>query len=60
MNRIDDAERPQGLMADLESCSRPVRRLPNRRALDVLDQMYAYADMPSLAGQVETAYDHAA
>lgn len=60
MDRTDNAERPQGLMADLENRARPVRRLPNTRALDVLNQMYAYHDIQALAGQVESAYDHAA
>lgn len=60
MNRFDYADRPQGLMADLENAARPVRRLPNTRALDVLNQMYAYHDIQSPAGQVDSAYDHAA
>ena len=60
MNRSEHADRPQGLMADLENASRSVRRLPNTRALDVLNQMYAYHDIQAHAGQIESAYDHAA
>lgn len=60
MNRFEHADRPQGLMADLENRARMVRRLPNTRALDVLNQMYAYHDIQAPAGQVESAYDHAA
>ena len=54
------ADRPQGLMADLDHCARPVRRLPNTRALDVLNQMYAYHDIQSPVGQAASAYDNAA
>ena len=60
MNRFEHADRPQGLMADLENRARMVRRLPNTRALDVLNQLYAYHDIQAPAGQVESAYDHAA
>lgn len=60
MNRTNHADRPQGLMADLEDRAQPLRRLPNTRALDVLNQMYAYHDIQAPAGQVESAYDHAA
>lgn len=62
MNRTaqNAAERPQGLMADLDNCSRPVRRLPNTRALEVLDQMYAYHDIQPPVGQAASAYDNAA
>ncbi|MFC0340010.1 hypothetical protein [Paracoccus niistensis] len=60
MNRTDHADRPQGLMADLDNRARSVRRLPNTRALDVLAQMYAYHDIQAPAGQVDSAYDHAA
>ena len=60
MKRPDNADRPQGLMADLENRAHPVRRLPNARALDVLNQMYAYHDIQAPAGQMASAYDHAA
>ncbi|MDO5369204.1 hypothetical protein [Paracoccus sp. (in: a-proteobacteria)] len=53
-------DRPQGLMADLENTSRAVRHLPNTRALEVLNQMYAYHDIQAPAGQIESSYDHAA
>ncbi|MBB1490987.1 MULTISPECIES: hypothetical protein [unclassified Paracoccus (in: a-proteobacteria)] len=59
MNRTEH-DRPQGLMADLENTSRTVRCLPNRRALEVLNQMYAYHDIQGPAGQIESSYDHAA
>jgi len=58
MKRIEH-DRPQGLMADLENVMRPMR-LPNTRALEVLNQMYAYHDIQAPAGQIESAYDHAA
>lgn len=60
MNRTVNADRPQGLMADLDSCSRPVRRLPNTRALEVLNQMYAYHDIQTPVGHAVSAYDSAA
>lgn len=47
-------------MADLENTSRAVRHLPNTRALEVLNQMYAYHDIQAPAGQIESSYDHAA
>ena len=53
-------EQPSGLMADLEACARPVRRLPNLRALAVLDQMFAYHDMEEPVGRFSSAYDSAA
>lgn len=59
-NELSQAERPQGLMADLDFVTRPVRRLPNRRALAVLEQMYAYHDVEQPVGAAETAYDAAA
>lgn len=55
------ADRPQGLMSDLDHLTRPVvRRLPDTRALDVLDQMYAYHDAGKPIVTAETAYDVAA
>ncbi len=59
-NELSLAERPQGLMADLDFVTRSVQRLPNRRALAVLDQMYAYHDAEPPVGAAETAYDVAA
>ena len=56
---LSQADRPQGLMADLEFVTRPAR-LPNRRALSVLEQMYAYHDAERPVGAAETAYDMAA
>ena len=38
----------------------PVRHLPNRRALAVLDQMYAYHDQEPLTDVVDFGYDDAA
>lgn len=62
MNRNERhfADRPQGLMADLELGARPLRRLPNMRALDVLNQMYAYHEIQTPSGHAASAYDHAA
>lgn len=59
MTRTAD-DRPPGLMADLENAPRPVRRLPNARALEVLNQMYAYHDIQSPVGQAASAFDTAA
>lgn len=55
------ADRPQGLMADLDNLAvASVRRLPNTRALKVLDQMYAYHDIETPARHFAQAVDYAA
>ena len=65
---LDTDLRPEGLMADLEGCDRSARppvapaaiRLPNRRALAVLDQMFGYYDAEARPEMVDLSYDDAA
>ena len=62
------SDRPAGLMADLDICDRAARapvttapsRLPNLRALAVLDQMFGYYEMQERPDTVDSSYDAAA
>lgn len=59
------SDRPAGLMADLEICDRSARntaprRLPNTRALAVLDQMFCYYEPQERPETADSSYDVAA
>lgn len=71
MTRQTYFNRLEGLMADLIGRNRPARtapvvpdvlpnRLPNRRALAVLDQMFGYYDMEERTEIADFSYDSAA
>lgn len=60
MPRSDTFDRPASMMDLLDDHSvvpAPVKHLPNRRALAVLDQMYAYHDQAVLTETVDLSYD---
>lgn len=54
-------DRPESLLEPMESRRAAVRHLPNRRALEVLAQMYGYYDIQSPRHVViDDSYDVAA
>lgn len=63
MTNDADYDRPDPMMdllADHTIRAARVTRLPNRRALAVLDQMFAYHDQTPAVEKADLTYDHAA
>lgn len=57
----DHTDRPAAMMDLLDHHTvQPVTRLPNRRALAVLDQMFGYYDPIERTESVDLSYDHVA